>query len=56
MTSTGEMHAFLATPIFGEDGRQRDGKSPVVLTEHLREMLRQQLRYGLFGARQMGPR
>ena len=51
LTSTGEMHAFLATPRFGEDGRERDGKIPLVLTEHLREMLRHRMRPGLFGAR-----
>ncbi len=53
VTSTGEMHAFLATPRRGEDGRERDGKSPVVLPEHVREMLRQRLH---FGRRHMGPR
>jgi probable HAF family extracellular repeat protein len=52
VTSTGEMHAFLATPRRGEDGRERDGKSPVVLSEHVREMLRQRLP---FGRRRMGP-
>ena len=46
VTSAGEMHAFLATPRSGEDGSESDGKSPVVLSEHVREMLRQRLPFG----------
>jgi probable HAF family extracellular repeat protein len=51
VTSAGEMHAFLATPRIGEDGRAKDGKSPVVLSEHVREVLRQRLPFGRLRAR-----
>ena len=55
VTSSGEMHAFLATPRRGEDGRERDGKAPVFLPEHLREQLRHRLNSGRFLARLMWP-
>ena len=70
VTGTGDVHGFLATPRNGEDGGDREGDSggpdahgdaqgaavPMVLSEDARNMLRQRLPFGRFGARVMEPR
>jgi probable HAF family extracellular repeat protein len=63
--STGEVHAFLATPIRSEAssdsaasaalGRSSEG-STVAFPENVRTLLQQRLRFGRFGARLTGRR
>ena len=54
--NTGEVHAYLATPIPGraagasETPAARDASSPMPLPENVRQMLRQRLPGGRFGA------
>jgi probable HAF family extracellular repeat protein len=60
--STGDVHAFLATPInarFGRDSASpaaRGVTSPMVLSEDARRLLQQRVRFGRFGTRPIGPR
>jgi len=60
-TSTGEVHAFLATPIPGKAGNEsfspeaRSAASPMILPEAVREQLRQRLPFGRFGGRPTAP-
>jgi probable HAF family extracellular repeat protein len=69
LTSTFDLHGFLATPRNGEDGRESNRDSvwadtqgdaqgatrPMVLPDDVRKMIQQQLPFGRFGARPMGP-
>jgi hypothetical protein len=55
--NTFEIHAFLATPRHGShaiEGTATEGPR-AVSPENARELLRQQPRFGRFGARLMGP-
>jgi len=62
--STGDLHGFLAAPRNGEDGGDNNRNSaapdaqgvtsPMVLPENVRNLLRQRLPLGRFGARLMG--
>lgn len=62
LTSTGEIHTYLATPKPRDGGESaalatqtRNSQSAsVVLPENVREHLRQQLRFGRFGVALMG--
>jgi probable HAF family extracellular repeat protein len=53
VTSAGDVHGFLATPREGEDGSE---SAEAARPENVRELLRQRLPFGPFGARLMGPR
>jgi probable HAF family extracellular repeat protein len=63
VTSTGDVHAYLATPTRSEAGTETapaeqggSGESPeVTLPEKVRELPQQRPRYGRFGVRLMGP-
>jgi probable HAF family extracellular repeat protein len=55
--STGEVHAYLATPVRGKSGKASAateavaaGNRPVAIPENLRQFLRQRLPYGRLGA------
>jgi probable HAF family extracellular repeat protein len=63
--STGDGHAYLATPIQGKSGEQSvapaaqgltSESGPVALPENVRMLLQQRLPFGRLGARQAGPR
>lgn len=59
--STGEIHAFLATPISGAGVKavapaSPDLSRPMVLPESVRKQLQQRLGFGRFGARTIGAR
>ncbi|MGA3237597.1 MAG: hypothetical protein ABSG03_14975 [Bryobacteraceae bacterium] len=61
-TSTGEMHAFVATPIPGGAAAQDfapsspDLSRPMVLPESVRKQLQKRMGFGRFGAGSNGPR
>jgi len=61
-TNTGEAHAYLATPSDGADDSEnflpavQSVTSPLALSDNIRKLVQQQLRFGRFGARPMGPR
>ena len=64
-TSTGDLHAYMATPIHGEGGkpsvapasqRVTSESGPVALPENIRILLQQRLPFGRLGARQGDPR
>jgi probable HAF family extracellular repeat protein len=64
-TSTGDLHAYLATPIRGKSGKQGAAPpaqhvtsegGPVALPENIRMLLQQRLPFGRLGARQGDPR
>ena len=61
-TSTGEMHAFVATPIPGGAAAQDfspsspDLSRPMVLPESVRKQLQKRMGFGRFGAGPNGPR
>ena len=58
LTSTGETHTYLATPTQGvatSESTSQGVISPRVLSDDARKLLQQQLRFGRFGARLMGP-
>jgi probable HAF family extracellular repeat protein len=63
VTSTGDVHAYRATPTRSEGGTETapaeqggSGESPkVTLPEKVRELPQQRPRYGRFGVRLMGP-
>jgi probable HAF family extracellular repeat protein len=57
MTSTGEIHTYLATPTHGVSNSENISQgaiSPRILSDDARKQLQQQLRFGRFGARFMG--
>jgi probable HAF family extracellular repeat protein len=63
--STGDLHAYLATPIQGKSGKQSvapaaqrvtSESGQVALPENVRMLLQQRLPFGRLGARQAGPR
>jgi len=57
MTSTGEIHSYLATPTHGvatSDGTAQGVISRRALSDDVRKLLQQQLRFGRFGAPFMG--
>jgi len=59
--STGEMHAFVATPIPAAAAAKFEPSSPdlsrpMVLPENVREQLRKRMGLGRFGAQPIGPR
>jgi probable HAF family extracellular repeat protein len=56
LTSTGEIHTYLATPTHGvatSESTSRDGMSRRILSADTRKLLQQQLRFGRSGARSM---
>jgi probable HAF family extracellular repeat protein len=56
LTSTGEIHTYLATPTHGvatSESTSRDGMSRRILSDDTRKLLQQQLRFGRSGARSM---
>jgi probable HAF family extracellular repeat protein len=60
-TSTGDLHAYVATPIRSGSGEQNlmpapptGGSARVVLPEKIRVLLQQRLPFGRLGTRQMG--
>jgi len=58
LTSTGEIHTYLATPARGVAASETTSQGAIarrVLSDGARRLLRQQLRLGLTGARFMGP-
>ena len=64
-TSTGDVHAYLATPRHGEDGSESAARAAqgvtseygqAALPENVRMLLQQRLPFGRPGARQAGPR
>jgi probable HAF family extracellular repeat protein len=57
MTSTGRIHTYLATPTHGvaiSASTSQGAISRMVLSDHARKLLQQQLRFGRSGARFMG--
>ncbi len=59
LTSTGEIHTYLATPRHGVasgESLSQNAMSRGILTGDARQMLQQQMHSGRFGARFMGPR
>ena len=58
LTSTGEIHTYLATPTHGvatSESASQGGISRRVLSDDARKLLKEQLRLGRSGARLMGP-
>jgi hypothetical protein len=58
LTSTGEIHTYLATPTHGVTTGESTSQgviSPRALSDDARKLLQQQLRFGRSGARLMGP-
>jgi probable HAF family extracellular repeat protein len=58
LTSTGEIHTYLATPTHGVATGESTSQgviSPRALSDDARKLLQQQLRFGRSGARLMGP-
>jgi probable HAF family extracellular repeat protein len=58
VTSSGEIHTYLATPTHGvatSESTSQGVISPMVLSDVTRKLLQQQLRFGRFGARFIGP-
>jgi probable HAF family extracellular repeat protein len=58
LTSTGEIHTYLASPTHGvatSESTSQGVISPRVLSDDARKLLQQQLRFGRSGARHMGP-
>jgi probable HAF family extracellular repeat protein len=56
LTSTGEIHTYLATPTHGvatSESTSRDVMSRRILSDDTRKLLQQQLRFGRSGARSM---
>ena len=62
-TSTGDIHAYVATPIAGESGRPgiapavqgaASESRPAALPDHIRLLLQQRLPFGRLGTRQVG--
>ncbi|HTB13483.1 MAG TPA: hypothetical protein VK752_18010 [Bryobacteraceae bacterium] len=60
-TNTGDVHAYVATPIRGESGKPNlvpapsiSGSTRVTLPENVRRLLQQRLPFGRLGARQVG--
>ena len=54
LTSTGEIHTYLATPTHGvatSESTSRDAMSRRILSDDTRKLLQQQLRFGRSGAR-----
>ncbi len=59
MTSTGEIHTYLATPIHGlatSESTSQGVISPRLLSDDARKLLTQQLRFGRSGVGLIGPR
>ena len=59
LTSTGEIHTYLATPTRGVATSKSTSQGVIVrriLTDDTRNLLQQELRFGRFGARGMGLR
>jgi probable HAF family extracellular repeat protein len=59
MTSTGQIHTYLATPTHGVGTSESSSQGVIlrrILSDDARKLLQQQLRLGRFGARPMGPR
>lgn len=63
--STGDVHAYLATPIKGKSGNQRgtpaaqlftSERGPAALPANIRMLLQQRLPFGRLGGRQVGRR
>jgi len=57
VTSTGEIHTYLATPTHSVEtsaSNSQSGISRRILSDDARTLLRQQLRFGRSGARFMG--
>ena len=57
LTSTGEIHTYLATPTHGvatSESTSQGVMGPRVLSDDARKLLQQQLRFGRSGARFMG--
>jgi probable HAF family extracellular repeat protein len=57
LTSTGEIHTYLATPTHGVATSEStsQGISPRILSDDARKLLQQQPRFGRFGVGHMGP-
>jgi probable HAF family extracellular repeat protein len=57
LTSTGEIHTYLATPTHGvaTESTSQGVISPRVLRDDARKLLKQQLHFGRFGIGHMGP-
>jgi len=58
LTSTGEIHTYLATPAHGDANGASSSQGVIsrrVLSDDARKMLQQQLRFGRFGTQLMGP-
>jgi len=58
LTSTGEIHTYLATPAHGDANGASSSQGVIsrrVLSDDTRKMLQQQLRFGRFGTQLMGP-
>ena len=57
LTSTGEIHTYLATPTHGvaTESTSQGVISPRVLSDDARNLLKQQLRFGRFGVGHIGP-
>jgi hypothetical protein len=58
MTSTGEIHTYLATPtrsVVTSESAAQDVISRRTLSDDARKLLQQQLRFGRFGVALMGP-
>jgi probable HAF family extracellular repeat protein len=60
VTSTGDLHAFLATPIPGANAAENSSPGtrltrPMALSEHARKLLQRRLPFGPSGARLIGP-
>ena len=56
LTSSGEIHTYLASPTYGvgaSDSSSQGVISPRVLSDDARKLLQQQLRFGRSGARFM---
>jgi hypothetical protein len=58
ITSTGEIHTYLATPtrsVVTSESAAQDVISRRTLSDDARKLLQQQLRFGRFGVALMGP-
>jgi probable HAF family extracellular repeat protein len=58
LTSTGEIHTYLATPTHSDANGESSSQGVIsrkVLSNDARKLLQQQLRFGRFGAQLMGP-